>query len=34
MYLEAGYRRTDVNSDYDGSTYDRNRYYLGFGGIF
>lgn len=34
MYLEAGYRRTDIDSDYDSSTYERNRYYIGFGGIF
>jgi hypothetical protein len=34
MYLEAGYRLTDVDSDFAGSTYDRNRYYIGFGGIF
>ncbi len=34
MYLEVGYRRTDVSSDYDNSDYERNRYYVGFGGIF
>ncbi len=34
MYFEAGYRRTDVESDFEGSTFDRNRFYIGFGGIF
>ncbi len=34
MYIEAGYRRTDVNSDFAGSDYGRNRYFIGFGGIF
>jgi len=34
MYLEAGYRRTDIDSDYAGSEYERNRYFVGFGGIF
>lgn len=34
MYLEAGYRHTDIDSDFAGSAYSRNRYYVGFGGIF
>ncbi len=36
MYVEAGYRRTNVDSDFMGglSDYERNRYYIGFGGIF
>jgi hypothetical protein len=34
MYLEAGYRLTDVDSDFPSSTYDRNRFFIGFGGIF
>jgi len=34
MYIEAGYRRTDVSSDISESDYERNRYYIGFGGIF
>jgi hypothetical protein len=34
MYLEGGYRRTDVDSDFEGSVYERNRYFVGLGGIF
>jgi hypothetical protein len=34
IYLEAGYRLTDVDSDLANSSYDRNRFYLGCGGIF
>jgi hypothetical protein len=34
IYIEAGYRRTDVDSDFAGADYDRNRYFLGVGGIF
>jgi len=34
IYLEAGYRRTEVESDFAGSNYERNRYFLGVGGIF
>lgn len=34
IYVEAGYRRTDVDSDFAGSDYDRNRYFVGVGGIF
>jgi len=34
LYLEGGYRLTDISSDFEGSDYQRNRYYIGFGGIF
>lgn len=34
IYVEAGYRRTDVDSDFAGADYDRNRYFAGVGGIF
>jgi hypothetical protein len=34
LFVEAGYRLTDVQSDFEGSAYDRNRFYVGFGGIF
>jgi len=34
IYVEGGYRRTDVDSDFLGSDYDRNRYFVGVGGIF
>ena len=31
---EAGYRLTNVDSDFPSSSYDRNRFFVGFGGIF
>ena len=34
MFIEGGYRRTDVESDFEGSAYERNRFFVGFGGIF